>query len=104
MVTIKIGTSRRDLSDNFESWLADQVNSRKKDGSPVVVEIDIHENGATLNLAAHDHSVSFGASSRVYNPTEQAILQLWGDKGLGGTGFNVGDLISFLKQLTRLLR
>lgn len=104
MVTIKIGASRRNLSDNFESWLADQINSRKKDGFPVVVEISIHENGASLNLAAHDHSVSFSGSSRVYNSTEQAILQLWGDKGLGGIGFSVGDLISFLRQLKRLLR
>lgn len=104
MVAIKIDSSRVSLSDNYESWLADQINGRKKDSSPVVVEIDIHTNGVDLSFVAHDCPMNLGASSRVYSSREQAVIDLWQDKGLSGTGFSLGDLMSFLKQLKRLLR
>lgn len=103
MVTIKIGSSQISLSDNYGSWLADQINGRKKDGSPVVVEIDIHDRGVDLSFVAHDCPMNLGTSSRVYSSSEQAVINLWQDKGLSGTGFSLGDLMSFLKQLKHLL-
>jgi hypothetical protein len=103
MVTIKIGSSQMSLSDSYEPWLADQINGRKKDGSSAVVEVDIDQGGVSLSFVAHDCPMNFGGSSRIYTPKEQAIIDLWQEKNLGGTGFALGDLMSFLKRLKHLL-
>lgn len=102
MVTIKIGNEQRSTKDNYESWLNDQIRNRRKSGQSLSVEVNI-ECDARLLLVAADHDLGGGGSSRSYSYTETQILDLWLEKGLTEKGFKTGNLISFLKQLRKLI-
>lgn len=51
MIFLEIGSTRRPLREVTESWIAEQVGSRRAQGRPVCLRVQIQENGYGLSLA-----------------------------------------------------
>lgn len=86
------------LKDVGSSWIAGQIDSRKKDGVPVCVRIHIKTDNVNVALATTDCPCS-GGSGRMPNRQEQKIFELWKKLHLNNTNFSAGNLIAFLKQV-----
>ena len=93
-------TSSRDID---EGELAQRISKYKKDGICPCVKIVIEQDGLNILLQTAGCAKSGGAT-RPLNPREHDILELWGRSGLNDQDFSPGNLISFLKQVLRLLQ
>ena len=97
MSTIQIGSDTQDLCGFSESWLAQHVDRRRKEGQPVCVTVRIQTSGVSVTLATGDCPRG-GGGGRPPNDREREIFEQWNAKGLNSTDFNLGNLMSFLKQ------
>lgn len=100
MITIKIGESERPLADAEPSWVNQQINRRREDGVSVCVRVTIRTQ--TLNIVLATPGCAGGGGGRPPTRDEQAILDLWQERGLSRPEFTGGNLIAFLRQLERL--
>lgn len=101
MITIKIGESERALGDAEPSWINQQINRRREEGVSVCVRVTIHTQA--LNIVLTTPGCTGGGGGRLPTRDEQAILDLWQERGLTRPEFTGGNLIAFLRQLERML-
>src|SRR2546429_9786522 len=101
MITITIGSSSRTLGNADPSWINQQVNARRRDGTNVCVQVRIQEDGADVALATPECASGFGGGRRA-NPLEQRIFDLWAKHRLNAKDFTGGDLVALLHQLERV--
>jgi hypothetical protein len=102
MVTVRIGNApERSIDDLDPSWINQQINRRRDDGTPVCVTIDINDGPRRMRLATCD--CPRGPGSRAPNQFESEIFALWEKHGLNDCSFTGGQLVAFLKQLNRVL-
>lgn len=73
MITLKIGTSERRVSD-INAGITDQVNARRKVGKPCSVFFKVNCGDVNLNLPSRDCPKSGGGSGRQPNIKEEFIL------------------------------
>ncbi|MGE0193768.1 MAG: hypothetical protein AB7T63_17220 [Planctomycetota bacterium] len=100
MVTVTIGGETHSLDDALRGWL--QQHLRKKEaGLPLCVIVHIKKDDIDLRLAAGDCPPG-GGGYRPPRPSERQIIDAWNGRGLGGSAFKPGDLISMLQQFRRL--
>lgn len=99
MFTVTINGETRDAADVPESWINQQINRRQKDALPVCVRVAIKTSGVDLALATP--GCGDGAGGRQPNPNEMEIIELWRKRGLNDPDFSGGNLVAFLKQLSR---
>jgi hypothetical protein len=102
MVTIDINGQRKSLAEKHESWVTEQINNRRKSGIPVTIRIEIGGD-INLNFSADDQPCGGGGGSRNYSRTQQEVINLWCNSKLNSPPVAPGDLISFLKRLSKLL-
>ena len=102
MSKVKIGGSERPINEATESWINQQINSRKDDKQTVCVQVFLDEGGVDMVLSTPTCGGGGGGNRR---PTtkEQEIFDLWNRRGLNQSNFTGGALVAFLKQLERLL-
>lgn len=103
MTTIRIGAEERPLRDADQHWIAQQINGRRHDGQSVCVLVTVNAPEVDIRLATPVCGAG-GGGSRAFTRREQAIIELWGKCGLSERDFSAGNVISFVEQLTRLLR
>lgn len=99
--TITIGNETRNLDDASESWIADQINRHRREGTVYVV-ITIKDSGVDVRLSTPS-APSGAVGGRAPSRREQEIFNLWNERGLNSTDFAAGNVIAFLKQVRRLL-
>lgn len=97
MIFLEIGSTRRPLGEITESWIAEQIGSRRAQGESVCLRVQIQTNGYDLSLATSGCPSS--GRGRPPHPREQWILDLWTRLHLSQPGFTGGNVIAFLKQL-----
>lgn len=105
MIRIIIGGNERQfdsIHDVDESWIAQQVNQRQSDGQNVCVRVFIKQGSVDIQLSTPACSKG-GGGGRQPRPQEEAIFDLWKERGLNQTDFSGGNVIAFLKQLRKLL-
>ena len=98
MVTVQIGTESQDLSDVTESWIAQQIVRRQRDGQPVCIQVRIQEGELEMRLNSGDCPAAGGGGRRP-RPREAAIFDLWDHLGMNAADVAPGGLTAFLKQL-----
>lgn len=100
---IKIGID--DSTKEFETadavkpqWIREQIQNRPKDNSDICMRVVIDENGKSVRLqtSACGNGSGGGRSPR---PEEKEIFELWNRKNLNEDNYNLGNLISFFKNL-----
>lgn len=103
MITIQIGSSALPLPQADPNWVAEQLRRRRQDGQSVCVRVtvdvrpDISIQLSTVNCP-RGNGVVRSLSSR-----EQMIFDLWEKHHLDNPEIEPGNLISFLRQLGRLV-
>jgi len=101
-ISVRIGGEERKLDEVTPDWITHQVDRRRAAGERVCVRVTVQ--GPQINVALSTPGCSGGGGGgRVPNADEQAILELWGHRGLDQPDYSAGSLISFLKQLEHLL-
>lgn len=101
MITVTISGESRDLSDATESWIAERINQKRKEGARACVRVNIDLSGLRMQLSTPSCPAGLGGS-RAPNSNEREVLDLWEKRGLNQVDFTAGNLIAFLKQFRRL--
>lgn len=104
MISIRIGEEERqvDLDSLDSQWINQQIVNRQNQGENSCVIIRIQKDGINLMLATPDCSLGGSGNAPPPNPQEQAIIDLWRERGLSNTDFSSGNVVAFLKQLKQL--
>jgi hypothetical protein len=102
MITIRIGSETKNLTDYSDNWIAEQFNRGRHDSQSICAEVAIKTNGLDIRLGTPGCGGG-GGSRRLPNGREQEVFDLWNKHRLNEPGFNAGNLIAFLKQLKRLV-
>jgi hypothetical protein len=102
MITIRIGNDSRRLEEADESWIAQEVNNRQREGVPVCAEVTIKTSTLNVKLATPACGPG-GTGARAPRPDEAVIIELWGKHKLASDEFSGGNLVAFIKQLSRHL-
>ena len=100
MVKIKIGGNERNIEEADSSWINQQINRQRKDG-PVCVRVTINNND--VNMVLSSGNCPQGGGGRPPRPKEKEIFELWDKHQLNEKDFPSGQLVSFIKQITKLL-
>lgn len=101
MNTVKIGSQEHSLGDADPHWVEQQINGLRREGEAVTVVVRIQVDGRELCFVAPPPPDS--GPRRQYSTAENAIIALWSRCGMNKASVSPGDLISFLKQLSRYL-
>jgi len=101
MITVTVGNVDRPLEEATPDWINHQINRRRGDGISVCVRVTIKE--GDVNVILTTPSCNGTGGGRQPNPREQAILDLWHHRGLREPDFTGGNVVAFLRQLSRLI-
>lgn len=99
-IKVIIGTNEREINDIEPSWITEQIVRRKQDGVSVCVKVKIKSNGLDMVLVSGD-CPSGGVGGRPPTSQERAIFELWEKLHLNQNNISPGNLIAFLKQVSR---
>ena len=100
MITVIIAGESKDMSDVSESWINQSISRRRKDGNNVCVQVRISTSGVDVGLSTTACGGGFGGG-RLPNAREQEIIALWNKHGLNRDDFTGGNLIAFLRAVSR---
>lgn len=98
MIRVIIGDSEREFSNVSERWINEQINRRKKARLTICTRVILHEDQLNLSLTTGGCPQT-ATRGRAPSKYEKEIFDLWEKKGLNGTDYTGGNLISFLKQI-----
>jgi hypothetical protein len=101
MVTIEIGGDPRPIQHADASWIANELGGRQHQNGSVCVSVNVQEPGANFRLITP--GCGSGRGTKTLSPLETEILALWIDHRMNTNDFTVGNLISFVRRLVRLL-
>ena len=105
LIKIEIGDSKRvfeSIYDIDESWINQQITRRKKDRIKICVRVHIKNERIDVLLTTPACGKGRGGR-RVPTSEEKKIFELWNERGLNKDGFTGGNLISFFKQLRKII-
>jgi len=102
MSKIQIGASEHKFCDVSESWIYQQVESRRKDSHPVCVIVTLNNGSINVLLSTPHCSKRHGACRRP-NEKEAEIIRLWESEHLNDPKWTAGNLINFVKKAHRLV-
>lgn len=103
MATIAINGQQRSLDEATPQWIHDQIDPRNRDGLAVCVKINIETNEIRIALSTPTCQHSGGGGGRMPNRREAEVLRIWEDEKLHTNQFSVGNVVAFVKRVTRLL-
>lgn len=99
MIKVYIDGSDRTLDQVTQSWLRDEIESRRKAGENVCVRVSIQSGSLNLTLSTPPCAAGGGGSGRAPTPQEQQIFDLWAKRGMNRNDFIVGQLSAFLSEI-----
>ncbi len=101
MIEIQIAGSKKSIDEDYESWVNQQINNRRKEGLIICVCVFIKEDH--LNLILSSPECPSRGSRPPRTEKEKVIVELWDKRGLNTSDFHGGNLVAFLKQVRRYL-
>jgi len=101
VIEIQINGSKKDIDENYESWVNQQIDNRRKEKQIVCVRVFIKE--AYLNLILSSRECPPIRGYPPHTKREKVIVELWNKCGLNTSDFHGGNLIAFLKQVRKYL-
>ncbi len=101
MITVKIGGDARDYSRADAQWVGQQIHGLQRDNLPVCVRVKIEE--GPINFTLVSSACGGGGGDWRPNTQEQRIIDLWIKHHLDKPQIQVGYLVSFLRELGRLV-
>ena len=98
MFIVTIGTSKRTNKDFSRTWLIQQIEERKAEGTFTGVFIEIESFGEVICVATPEWR---SRSAEKEEPTRQQleIWNNWTKRGLNKPGYEIDQLIAFLEQI-----
>lgn len=101
MIKVAIDGVERSLEQVSQSWLRDEIETRRKARRAVCVRVSINSGG--LNMVLTTPACS-GTSSggRPPTPEEKKIFDLWKKRGMDSNDFIVGQLSAFLSDVKHI--
>ena len=105
LIKIRIGNNERqfdDLYDIDESWINQQINKRKEDKEKICIRVYI-KNELVDVLLTTSACIKESGARRKPNFRETEIFSLWEVRGLNEEKISGGKLISFFKQLRKII-
>lgn len=102
MITITIGTAQATFDQADDAWINQQINRRRADGAVICVQVSIQESDVNVVLRTPACGAG-GGGGRLPNPREKQVFDLWNARHLNEREFTGGDVVSFLRQLRRIL-
>lgn len=102
MIRVQIGTDERTGKEITERWINEQVNRRRAAGEPVCVRVSINTSSLNVSLATLACGGG-GGGSRMPNPQERSVFDLWEKRGMNDPAFAGGNLVAFLNQVERMI-
>lgn len=103
MIRIKIGNDEpREFKDVSPSWINEQINLRRRDGVAVCIRVFIKKGSIDMVLSTPGCRGG-GGGGRSPNEQEKKIFGLWEKLHLNKKSFTGGNLVAFLKQVSKLL-
>ena len=103
MVTVSIGQAQMEMDAIDESWINQQLNSRRADGRSVCARVSVQTGDVNVALTTPQCAGNGGGGGRPPNSREQRIIDEWSKHRLNTTEFTGGALIAFLRALRRLV-
>jgi hypothetical protein len=98
MIRISIDGVERTLEQASQSWLRDEIETRRKSGRSVCVRVTI--NSGALNMVLTTPACSGGGGGgRPPTPEEKRIFDLWAKREMNTNDFVVGQLNAFLNEV-----
>ncbi len=97
-IRVKIGPNARDIKEADSSWINDQINCLRKQGTPICVQVFVERDSVTLRLATCGCPSAMGGS-RSLTAQEMEVVALWRKLHLDSDTFTGGNLIAFLRQI-----
>lgn len=99
MIEVKIDDTKKNLEDINPSWIHEQLERRRSEDEPVCVRVFIDRPQVHIRLSTPDcPSVAGGRSA---TPQEQELFDLWEKRNLNDTNFASGNLVAFLRQVSK---
>lgn len=103
MITIQIGSSALPLQQADPNWVTEQLQRRRQAGQSVCVRVTVDVR-PDINIQLSTVSCpSGGGVVRPLRSREQMIFDLWAKHHLDQPEIHPGNLVSFLRQLGRLV-
>jgi len=97
MITIQIGNEERELGKAEDSWIAEQIDKRRKNGESVCIVIDIATPTINITFATKDCQREGGVGN--FTAQEQRVIDRWRELRLTESEFTMGQLSAFLNDL-----
>lgn len=97
-IRVIIGMSERENSQIKPSWITEQINRIRRDGSPVCAKVIVKDTDIDLSFATSGCS-GLAAGRRTLTAAENRVVDLWRKRHLSDSDFAPGNLVAFLKQL-----
>lgn len=101
-IRIRIDELERDLAQADEHWIISQIQQRRRDKGSVCVQIIINTSNLNMRLMSAD-CLRGGGGGRPPTPQEKEIFDLWERHGFQSGGIVGGRIVSFIKQLCRIV-
>jgi len=105
LIKIEIGESKREFESAYdvdESWINQQIVRRKKDRISICVKVYIKNEKLNVLLRTPACEKIRGGKKASTSLVEK-IFELWNERGLNKDDFTGGNLISFFKQLKKII-
>jgi hypothetical protein len=100
MSYIRIGDEQRNISDIDEHWLNEQLRRRRGAGGNTCIQVSLKTSSIDILLSTPE-CASGGGGGRPPTAQEKLLFEEWAKRGLNGTGYSPGDIVSFLQQVRR---
>ena len=101
MTRVSIDGVERTIEQVTQSWLREEIESRRKAGQNVCVRVTIKSGSLDLILGT-PACASGGGGGRAPNPQEKELFELWAKRGMNNNEFNVGQLTAFLNEIKKI--
>lgn len=103
IITVHIGDGALPLDQADPNWITEQLNRRRKAGQSVCVRVKIEVHPDINMLLSTLNCQKGNGVTRGLRRKEQMIFELWERHNLNNSEIHPGDLVSFLRQLDKLI-
>src|SRR5215204_6019420 len=99
MIEVQIGSIKKIVEEVNPIWINEQLVRRRRDGEPVCVQVFVDKPPIHMRLSTPDCPSQVGG--RPATPQENEIFELWERYRMNDSKFTGGNLVAFLRQVSR---
>lgn len=99
MIEVQIGNTKKNLEHTNPSWINEQLDRRRRESELICVQVFMDRPQMHIRLSTPDCPPVTGGRSAT--PQEQELFDMWEKRGLNDANFASGNLVAFLKQVSK---